>query len=457
MDSPSHSESLPPYIDDLPVYSASLQFYGLALLQVEFETPWSDRGSSLKPVVAELNSNQLNLYEFAAEKSTINVVKSLFKHQNFADETHQSDLSNNTHSGSDAYGDDTHQDSSKPMFSKLFRSLDKKTTKNVLRSKLPSDVSNNKLLFEPTSDALAYCEFAGKYRGKLLQSYTLSNLHVGEAPSIMSASHRDDISSLSNSFALVKYRNALRLRIEYTQLVLHFWSFHGMVHWFRNLSVGRDLTSSIDNRKLTTLKSIPRNISTANNSMLRASSREAFAFTSETQKFDYRDTISCEACSCDCTSCLSECSNCSSCFSDCGAESSGSSTVSTVCSEKSVCGDYEKNIVEVYGTKIVSFEDFYRPAEKKYISDCIPDLNSFDKWLGSKLTISNYENFSPKNDQWNINQNGKVFICQYTLNAMVRNYNKHVSVSTSDVRSCKEFYVDDQGLIALEKPLEETK
>ncbi|KAM9933161.1 hypothetical protein OXX80_007214 [Metschnikowia pulcherrima] len=425
-----NEESLPPYKDESPEYTSSLQFYGLALHKVEFDTPWSDRSSSLKPVVVELNSNQLNLYEFCADKTVINAVKQLFKHQNYDDGSSHEQAADNSDDylfDGDAYGDAS-PNPHKPMFSKLRNRIDKKKSQKFLHA-LPPDVCNNNLLFEPVSDPQNYTTFAATYRGKLLHSYTLSNLSVGEAPSSMSANYKEDKSH--NKFALVKYRNALRLRVEYTQMLLHFWSFHGMVHWYRNLCVGRDLAASIDERKVSQIKSIPRNFSLANNALLEASAREALTFNPETRKMAHRDSFS-------------SVEDCSSCFSECSLGSTG-----TRASSIETCPDFcKKAAVDIFGSKIACLENMYTPIEKQYISNCIPVLNSFDKWIGAKVTISNYESFMPKNDKSNVNEENRVFISQYTFNTSVRNYNKHAP--SAGVRKCKDFYVDSAGLVSLD-------
>lgn len=434
------TESLPPYKDDTPAYSPSLQFYGLALLKVEFDTPWSDRNSSLKPVVVEINSNQLNLYEFSGDKTTVNAVKALFKYQNYDDgadrEVAVADNSDDYFFDCDAYGDHPQSESHSKMFSKFKSHLDKKKTNRFLSTHLPPDVSHNKLLLEPTSDPVTYHDFALSYRGKLLHSYTLLNLDVGEAPSTAMANYKED--KQTHAFALVNYRNTLRLRVEYMQMLLHFWSFHGMVHWFRNMTVGRDLASSLDQRKLSTLKSIPRNFSIANNNLLEASAREALTFNPETRKMVHRESVS-------------SADDCASCFSHCTMNSTetSASSIAASCAEACSKESCRKSHINVYGSRIICLENIYTPIEKQYISNCIPILNSFDKWLGAKLTISNYEKFLPKNNKSNVNENGKVFICLYTFNHLVRNYNKHSPLST--VGNCMDFYVESGGLIGIER------
>ncbi|OBA20969.1 hypothetical protein METBIDRAFT_42425 [Metschnikowia bicuspidata var. bicuspidata NRRL YB-4993] len=428
-------EGLPPYKDDIPAYTPSLQFYGIALLKMEFDTPWSDRSTLLKPVVVELNSNQLNMYEFAADKTTVGVVGSLFKHQNYADASQEPPAADYTELyffDCDAYGDSSAPEAPKPMFSKLRNCLDKKKTQRVLSASLSPGMCLNKLLLEPTSDRAVYDQFAAIYRGKLIHSYTLAHLNVGEAPCLTLARYKEEKRHSANAMTLVNYRNTLRLRIEYTQLLLHFWSFHGMVHWFRNMSVGRDLASSIDDRKLTVLKSVPRNFSVANNALLEASAREALTFNPDTCKMVHRDSISSAE---DRASCFSEYTM--------GSGESGASSVASACSES--C----KNLtVDIYGAKLTCFENMYTPIEKQYISKCIPVLNSFDKWMGAKITISNYEHFVPRLTRDNCNENENVFISHYKFSDLVKTYNRNPA-ATSGPRRCRDFYVDSAGLVSI--------
>lgn len=405
-------------------------------MRVEFDTPWSDRSSPLKPVVVELNSNQLNFYEFAAEKQTISLLQSLFKFQNYDDGTslhdEVADKSEPYFFDGDAYGDDTGGDNGQALFSRLRNRLEKLKQDKLLATLYPKDFYGNGLLLEPTSDRKTYEVFASKYRGSVIQSFTLQNLSVGEAPSVILCNYKEDKQKHSNNFALVNYRNALRLRVEYSQLLLHFWSFHGMAFWFRNLSVGKDLSTCIDSRKVSVLKSIPRNFTTANNALLEASAREALTFNPETRKLEHRGSIT-----------LDMTSDGLSIWDGC----SYSTQTSDDTSIGSSVGGCKRSSVDVFGLRITCYENYFTPIEKQYISNCIPVLNSFDKWIGSKMTLSNYENFMPCNDKKNVNKEGKIFISQCTFNNMVRKYLKNSKAGHSGL--CKDFYVDAAGLVAI--------
>lgn len=449
MAAPPYEPELPPYVDEIPYYSPSLEYYGFAMLKVEFDTPWSCRSAPMKPVVVELNSNQLRLYEFAGDKSVISVVESLFIYQNFDDGSTNAygsssipeTSSNVPHAylfDGDAYGDVELGGLSPTVISKLRKHFSNKKIQRKLSTKLPAEMCNNGLLLEPTSDDRVYLKFASKYRGKLLHCLTLQNLAVGEAPSINLHNYKEDgLMCYDNSVSLLQHRNALRLRIEHFQLLLQFWSFYGMVHWFRNLSIGRDLSSLLDNRLMTRFKSIPRNFSSRNNALLEASAREA-------SRLNHRLLIKGRDTNTSFESFLDR----SSVMSSAGASSmdsllsAGTSIMSAEVNEKTTA--------DIFGDKIVCYENIYTPAEKQYISNCIPTLNSFDKWSGSPMTLSNYMDLLPKNDSQNINSKGKVFISPNTFNSLIKGHVKNVQRSYASMKNeCKEFYVDDTGLVSL--------
>lgn len=433
-------DELPPYYDEIPSYAASLEYYGLSLLKIEFETPWNYHPSLLKPVVVELNSNQLRLYEFRADKSVISAVEALFFHQNHEDETLRKGESVNTASSylldGDAYGDDELASPLPTVVSKLKRHYSDKKVQKTLKKGLPAEVANNRLLLEPSADDAVYKEFALKFRGKLLRCFTLLNLVVGEAPSIHLQNYKEDsLKSLARSATLLRYRNTLRLRVEYVQLLLHFWSFKGMVHWYRNLMIGRDLASLLDTRVVARLKTIPRSFSARNNALLEASANEAMSEEYSMMKKQRASVTSL-------ASCLDGSSTSSSRFS---MESvlTGASSIDQEILQLVVTTD-------IYGEKVVCYENTYTPAEKQYISNCIPTLNSFDKWVGRMVTLSNYNQFHAKIDANNINEKGEVFISRSTFGSLVKghinSFHKAQAVLTNE---CRDFYVDDTGLVSV--------
>lgn len=414
--------SEPPPYDQTPAYSASLEFYGFAFVKTELDTPWNNHSGSLRPVVVELNSNQLKLYDLAVDKSVISALRALFLHQNYQEKEEprsSCDDSNYTFDG-DAYGDDNYGELRQGVFSKIRTRYTNKKVRKKLRAPLPPALLDNSLLLEPTSSSDVYARFASRYRGLLLRSFTLLNLVVGEAPSCNLQHYKED-SSTSNTFALLKYRNVLRLRVEYSQLLLHFWSFYGMVHWYRNLCIGRDLASLLDTRSVGVLKSIPRSYSPQNNAFFESSGtfsdwkrRDSFASETSLSTFLGSD--------------------------------SGSDASESLYSEQR---EPLKLHVVVYGQKIVCYEDLYSPLEKQYISNCMAVLNSFDKWVGRKLTISNYEYMLPKNDAYNVNEGNQIYISLQTFNSLARNYSKIAKSKPCTVSPCMDFFVESTGLVSV--------
>ncbi|KAF3988337.1 hypothetical protein FT663_02371 [Candidozyma haemuli var. vulneris] len=448
MDPPPYSESyqpkpvnkagpiLPPYQQDqIPGYSSSLGFSGVALLKKEFDTPWSSSSASLKAVCLELNSNQLNIYDFK-DKALAGMVEVLFQYQNHDDKPAKAAtapaaaLDNYLFDG-DAYGEESF-DNGPTVFGKLKKKYSShKAEKKLAQLSEFSQFGKNGVLLEPTDDSQAAAKFSKKHRGKILHSFTLSNLQLGEAPSTNSVNYKEDLTSPTSSAALLKYRNTLRLRIEYSQILLHFWSFYGMVHWYRNLCIGRDLSSSLDTRILSRLKSIPRDYSPTNITLLGAAAREAFRPLSMESKRNSQLTYasSLQSTDSDGDSLMSRCSNDTTCTSLEG---------------------YERSFVEVSGSKITCFEEMYTPVEKQYISNCIPVLNSYDKWAGSKMTVSNYEKMLPKNDSKNVNEKGRVYISPMSFCSSVKSYQKQFPNLSITKKECKEYYVDDNGLVSID-------
>lgn len=427
----------PPPYDEKPAYAASLEFYGVALAKVELDTPWNNHSGQLRPVVVELNSNQLRLYRLDAPKPVISALRALFVHQNYADKEARAPAEppRDYMFDGDAYGDDGGADPAGGVLAKLKKHILTSKVRKRLRGPMPAALLDNGLLLEPTADAAEYARFAVQYRGLLVRCYTLLNLMVGEAPSVNLRNYKEDGAGHGSEFALLNYRNVLRLRVEFSQLLLHFWSFHGMVHWYRRLCIGRDLALVLDARSVVPLKSIPRNYSARNNAFF-APHHDGARKRRASLDADFSDSETCTTSS--------------------GATSSAASTSSganTSSAASSVCSHTLLPLhVTVYGHRIVCYEDLYLPLEKQYISNCIAVLNSFDKWVGRKVTISNFRRMLPKNDAHNVNEGDgtKVFISLHTFNALARTYAKSAPPDSSAISQCKEYFVEPQGLVSVE-------
>uniref|UniRef100_A0A0L0NYW7 Uncharacterized protein n=1 Tax=Candidozyma auris TaxID=498019 RepID=A0A0L0NYW7_CANAR len=434
---PSYTEAelpLPPYeADKIPNYTPSLVFSGVALLKKEFDTPWLGSVGLMKAVFLELNSNQLNIYELK-DKAVASMVEVLFHHQNHDNRSPRLNSISSSNSDDYVFDGDAYGEDSVEHGPNVFGKLRKKFVSHKAEKKLAqlpafSQFANNGMLLEPTSDVATATAFARYHRGKMLHSFTLLNLQVGEAPSTNSVSYKEDQTSPTSAVALLKYRNTLRLRIEYCQILLHFWSFYSMVHWYRNLCIGRDLASSLDTRNVTRLKSIPRDYSASNIALLSAAAREALGRFQGDSK---RSLL------------YSESSTSSSSDSD-------SDSVMSRCTNETACTNYNDYSVEIYGTKIACLEEYFSPVEKQYITNCIPVLNLYDKWVGLRVTVLNYERMLPKNDALNVNENGRVFILPMTFSSVVKTYQKQFkSLLETLTRACKEYYVDDKGLVSID-------
>lgn len=435
----------PPYeppLDQIPPYSSAISYYGTALLKTEFDTPYAASTClGMHPVILELNSNQLKIFEFA-DKSVCSSIEALFTHQNYFENSLKPEPrfpEADYLMDGDAYLDDA-PELGKSFMTKIKSKLSnhktqKKLNELVLRQ---SEFINNGMLLEPTDDAEVYLKFAQKYRGKLLHSLTLQNLQIGEAPSTSSSTYRG-VQPCQNCSSVIKYRNSLRLRVEYRQILLHMWSFYAMVHWYRNLSIGKDLTWSLDTRTVSRIKSIPRHFTAFNNAMLSAVANEALLpLNREPQRTKLVSSHH------------DDHSFCSSEFCSVMSESRGS--VSTAASEVSdKLSDTGHLVSVISGLKIECNEDYYKPSEKQYISNCIPLLNSYDKWTGTKLTILNVEYMLPQNDSHNKSNKDMVFILPVCFEGLVKSYSKQFrNQQIKMTNKCREFFVDNRGLVSIE-------
>lgn len=219
---PSYSESVaicPKYTlpnEVLPSYTPTLQLYGLCLVQLEFNNPYCMNSKrSFEPMLVELNSTQLILYKLNCGKTLSNLLKSLFKYNNIDD-------------------------------LKKFSSKDRRALK--LLDKNFGLISDNRSLFEPITDSCHFQALLSAYRCEEFKRLTLQNIQMGIAPCIGENPSIDPV-------VLVKYSNCLRVRIELNQFLFQFWSFHSLVEWYRNLTIGKDLS---DFESITHFKSLPR-------------------------------------------------------------------------------------------------------------------------------------------------------------------------------------------------------
>ena len=533
---------LPAYsapLDQLPQYEPSINFQGMALIKTEFITPYqANTGTrAWKPVILQMNSTQLQIYNINVDKKLQDIIVNLYFelnslnqltidlnaeykknnngvdfdfHRNSADAEYLDDL----FSG-DAYGSGGPVDGCKSIFneskfSKLCNKIKtQKTQKTMAHIKDYYHIlKDNQLLFEPslnagtTATATATAKNFDKYKGQLLHCYSLANLHVGEAPSLnqlISAMYKEDQSSSpSNNSSLVKYKNTLRLRIEYKQILLQFWSFHAMVSWFRSLMIGKDLSQPLESRTVTKLKSIPSRFSSRNNALLAATAAAASygqrnrssGGSRSRNRSRSRGNISSEVVeepteiedvysnptnqylahkedntnmnnNNNNNNASSAESTHSSVFERESRSSSSSITSSSASSSSSLFSTSDSSdigLVTIHNYKFVSKDNVYTTVEKQYISNCLPDLNSFDKWSGKLVTISNADHFI--RDERSYKNKNDVFISYSALGDLVNLYDKKFQQLESNslglhaknsgkLCTTRTFLIHQDGLVAV--------
>lgn len=465
----------PPYeppTERLPGYKLSLQFFGMGLVKTEFKTPYHYNGGnrSWKPVMLEINSTQLKVYDMKLSKKHLDLIVALYMEVN-----QLKDLMNATKEGavlpeiedldefaSDAYGG---------SFDCLKQSRSDKIKSSWQRGKHHFSLSkhmatfydylkDNGMLFEPTESLDEFLQFRKRVECELNEVYTLSNLSVGEAPSltqvISSMVKGTDNAYQYNVAELVKYKNTLRVRVELKQILIQFWSFYGMVHWFRNLCIGKDLSEPLETRNYTRLKSIPSHNDSHNNALLAAAAAAAEIgrgryFSREEPSDDAFDMISTRTekvhfiddgrTSISSSNASSQENSGDSVFSSGrrgSVASSKSSSGSSVTSQSSRCS------IMINDFKLVSYDHFYANIDKQYMSNCMPTLCSGARWSGHDVTISNFMNFLDQES--NTNNDKDIFIPSSDLNSKSSSNLKKPMLNDL---SCRNFVVHKKGLVSI--------
>ncbi|RCK63913.1 hypothetical protein Cantr_10584 [Candida viswanathii] len=472
---PAYSKPAEP----IPEYTSAVSYYGLSLIKTEFLTPYHYNGGnrSWKPVLLEINSTQLKIYSLNVEKKLNELLVCLYFELNSLNQLTKdvnsqykknngvsfSETLNNEDDLSDLFAGDAYGgfDSNKSIlsdssFTKLKNKLkNQKSNKTMqLIKNYYDELKDNQFLFEPTTSTEDYLKFANQYRGTLLHCYSLANLQVGEAPSLnqlISAMYKEEHNGNTNNSSLVKYKNTLRLRIEYKQVLLQFWSFYGMINWFRNFTIGKDLSLPIDFRHITQLKSIPARNTSRNNALLAATAaaanygRHRHRHSSDAgdgadaaiEMFRASQMMQIKSEDSNTPSDDETTSVTSSMFDNDRRESIVSTTTSIDPVTHVVINDF----------KFYSQDSCYTTVEKQYISNCIPDLNSFDKWNGKLITLSNVDYFvGQKRQQFEAEDH--IFISQGALNDMVMSYDRKPHRDTNDITT-KTFIIQQHGLVGL--------
>lgn len=423
--------------DLLPSYTPTLSYSGVSLIKTEFISPYHIKNSrSWVPVYLELNSTQLNIYKLN-DKNLSKLVLLLFKESNGLTR-----LMNHMKQET-AFSPD---DESAELYHELFKSKLKKCNTRKLSKMLKSDysmVKDNLCLFEPEASEKKFA-----YKGDLLHSYTLANLSLGEAPSLnhlISAMYKEE-NTRYNIVNLVKYKNILRLRIEYSQILIQFWSFPAMLNWYRFLVMGKDLSSPLDHRQVSKLKSIPTRYSRRNIELLAATAASAYYNNVIDPMRRYEELMTrpvggrrsdeSEGNEDEANN-LTDSSNQSHSEKESDEESIFTDRRPSVSSAVSSIDDFSET--SLLGYKFHSREHQLSVAEKQYISNCIPDLNSYDKWCGKVLTISNYQEVLS-----NVSADNKIFVNYTSLPKLINRYK-----NGGNTGSCRQFLIHQSGLVSL--------
>lgn len=508
--------------DALPSYVASHEFFGVALTKTEFFTPYhyNNGNRSWKPVILELNSTQLNMYSLNVNRKLSELIVCLYSELNSLHELVKN-VNNDFKAspqvrgdaasldeflggdcdmfGADAYGgiDGSLSDQYLTKMGKLKTNMKSYKASKALNhlAKSHGVLCDNQLLFEPIKSREQYHEFKKQYQGNMLHSFTLSNLQVGEAPSlnqVISAICKEEKigESSHNLSLLVKYKNILRVRLEYKQVLLQFWSFSAMTHWFRMLTIGRDLSIPLDLRSVTRLKSIPSHNTRRNNALLTATAAAAnYRLSSVEDEHEdsldalFRNTYSsmrapvsfvdpfsagqnieklpfdklpidhsspCNGRSDSIESIPDSIFENSDC---CRSSVASTNTTLSICSRTDTPTNC-KNIKSKYSTtinkhKFISYDRYYTLLEKQYISNCIPDLNSFDKWNGKLITLSDYPHFVDHELSKSSIKNDDLFIAYNSLAGLVQSYDRKVAKSSNTAGQCRNFYIHASGLVSV--------
>ena len=112
-------------------------------------------------------------------------------------------------------------------------------------------------------------------------------------------------------------------------------------------------------------------------------------------------------------------------------------------------------VISINNLKFVSYEKFYTVLEKQYISNCIPDLNSYDRWNGKDLTLSNYKYFVGKGSTVGKGKKKGIFIPYNDFIDHTSSYEKKRIFSGNHIKnqrigSCHSFRIYQMGLVGVQ-------
>lgn len=210
--------------EELPDYKPTIEYFGLCLHRVELVNPYKLNNSpSWEPVLVEINSTQLIIYELQCDKSLKRLITALYKGFN--------------------------ETATSKAYTTKFQQLKLKLALKPL-PKHYELLKDNRLLFEPTTHRDKFIQVTNLLNAIPMARYTLNNSKFGLAP------HLD--AGMDSTINPLKYDNTIRIRAELHQMLLQFWSFHSMINWFRNLVVAKDLCTNFNSEKtLSKFKMLP--------------------------------------------------------------------------------------------------------------------------------------------------------------------------------------------------------
>ncbi|KAG7195043.1 uncharacterized protein KQ657_004156 [Scheffersomyces spartinae] len=481
----------PPYSPPselLPSYSPAVELFGTCLWKNEYLTPFNESNKrSWDLVVLEVNSTQVNVYQITSiSRKLRSCIFGLFfelnkiglqqNHQypNSVPTQHQQQQTNASCDSDDIYDeedlsyddawgnsgeDSTNGDSlALKLRAKLYK-YKHHAQLNKLDMFYKSDLSDNKLLLEPTLDRSRFEKFQKDYTLKLIGSFTFHQMALGIAPNIHSCKMTDNAThNLIDSITHVKYTNTLRIRLETRQALIQCWSFHALVQWYRAFIVGRDLASPIETRALSKFKSIP----TRSNLLLNATIVEAHIGSRYSEKIEQpREQPQAG------TTSTSATPNISSGRGRAESTSDGSiatSDVSSVASSASIFDDEATSMntlptnvdeggvssycVTINKMQFVNYESKYTCLEKQYIESCLGELKMFENWSKKCLTILSvnlfYEFCTPFADD-----DALLFISHSVLDTNVTLLERRMLQDPNKTRMCRSFVVDRSGLVSV--------
>lgn len=401
-------EKLPcyqPSKEPLPAYQPTNEYFLLALIQEEFSTPYHSNSDKWKPMMVELNLTQLRLYSFA-DKKLLQAIVHAYKQVNSMDDV----LSNIRGT---------------KKTSRFWLLLEK----SVDLSAAYNDIRENNLLFEGVMSRAHFTALSHRYSLRLDKVYTLQNLQVGEAMLFVYAAKAMAKKKKSIIDSLLDYKNVLRLRAECSQFLMQCWSFHGMVQWYHHLIMARELAAPIEIRENVHQKLLPSRYDVRDYVLAVAGlmgQDQLMYLEQNSHQFIFDDIFQSGSSKAVIAGNDSDIES----FNDLLFSHNLMLTRASLVASTSLA-------VTIGKYNFPSMEQYYSMVEMLYISSCIPSLNSFDKWAGKEVTISNASSVIPGKTL----ASDDVFL---DYNGLPKNLQNRMNGKRGD---CRTFMVHQHGLV----------